>query len=169
MTIRKIMDAAVAAMKLLPYPANKGCGVDMVFCEQTQRMLVQLTVAGEMLIMASVTIQTECEEPLLTDGDTRTELESDDIPGVKYTTYDDLFDGLVDDEDFNNEDTVVFHMYLEDWRQAFRGDVVTEYPGVYSLDRANNEEGGANCEEDIVEDPKCAACVAAVKGVLEFL
>lgn len=173
-TIRKVCNAAAAALKLLPF-TNEGCGVDMVFGVKNPdalMMLIQLKMAREMVVLASVTIQSESEEPLMTDGNNITwedRTEANQVPGVVYTTYDDLFDGCVDDNDFDYEATEIFHMYSKDWRQAFKGDAVVELPDVCSLDRANDEEGHLNHETDVIEDPKCAACVAAVKEALNAL
>lgn len=172
--IRQICDAAAEALKRLPF-TTAGCGVDMVFSVNKPDaliMLVQLNMASETIVLASVRIQSESEEPLMTDGDNipwEDRTDANQIPGVIYTTYDNLFAGCIDDEDFDCEDTEVFYMYSKDWRQAFKGDTVVDLPDVCSLDRANNEEGNLNHESEIIEDAKCATCVAVVKTALSIL
>lgn len=170
-TIRQMCDAAAGALKLLP-STNEICGVDMVFWVKNPdalMMLIQLKKTSDMVVLACVRIQSESEEPLMTDGDNipwEDRTETNQVPGVTYTTYDNLFEGCIDDDDFDCEATEIFHVYAKDWRQAFKGDAVVDLPDVCSLDRAIDDEGHLT---DIIEDSNCAACVAVVKEALSAL
>lgn len=159
MNIRQMCDAAVTSLQLLPASLDEGRGVDLVFradVPDSMMMIVRLEVDLQGgAVTVSVQILTESMEPLMTEAQVEGQLA--------YTTFDELFAGLVDDEEIDEEEAAC--ILSAQWRQGFRGDSVPACCDVYGLDQSINGDGEQE-DEGITPHPLCVECVAAAKAAV---
>lgn len=166
MLINRMFEAAVSALKALPIEENTTkSGVDLGFTsmlgDKTQLtiMLERVLVQGEIHFVSHALVTTAESDILMYSPPL-----GDNVDHVMYTSYDNLFAVLIENEENWNDS---LH---ENWRTAFQGNTTSHVCTVGILESTFDDDGEW-ADHDLLNahDENSMACIACVRQALNSL